>query len=114
MVEYPIEFRTRQKSRITEYFENGTNEKIISTENIQGFNDTNGLCLTNSNRVNYECENWHNIIKALNNEHYNQIHALNRAQLVDDALILAFDDYIDFDVALGVFTYLRHQTDYIP
>ena len=102
----------------THYFENGSNVKIISTQSIEGF-DVNGWFVFNKQqlnyyRVNYDFENWHNIIKVLNSENYQSIHVMNRAQLVDDALNFAFDGFINFDVALGVLTYLHHETDNLP
>lgn len=105
-------------TKITQYFEHGTNENIISTENIQGFNDAEWFLFNKQQlgyyRVNYDFENWHNLIRVLNGENYQQIHVLNRAQIVDDVMNFAIDGHVDFEVALGVLMYLRHETDYLP
>lgn len=65
-------------------------------------------------RVNYDPSNWNAIIEVLNSDNFEQIHRLNRAQLVDDALNLAADGYLDYSIALGVLSYLSRETDYIP
>lgn len=65
-------------------------------------------------RVNYETSNWNRIIQVLNSPNYKQIHVLNRAQIVDDALTMAFDGYLNYEIALGVVSYLFQETDYIP
>lgn len=65
-------------------------------------------------RVNYEISNWNKIIAALNSPNFNQIHVLNRAQLIDDSLNLAADGYLNYKIALQVLSYLERETDYIP
>lgn len=103
---------------ITHYFEHGTSEKTISIADFPGFDGNNWFMFNkqqlNFYRVNYDVENWHNIIRVLNGESFHQIHVLNRAQLVDDALNFAIDGYIDFDIALGILAYLEHETEYLP
>lgn len=105
-------------TKVTQYFMLDTSEKIISTENIEGFNDTEWFVFNKQQlgfyRVNYDFENWHNLIKVLNSESYQQIHVLNRAQIVDDVMNFAIDGHLNFDVALGILMYLRHETDYLP
>lgn len=102
----------------THYFEHDTTEKIISTENIQGFDDDEWFVFNKQQlgyyRVNYDLENWQNIIAILNSEQYQQIHVLNRAQLVDDAMNFAIDGHIEFEVALNVLKYLQREVDYLP
>ena len=65
-------------------------------------------------RVNYDFENWHEIIKTLNSPNFNSINILNRAQILDDSITFAFDGNLDYDVALGLMQYLNRETDYIP
>lgn len=65
-------------------------------------------------RVNYDTSNWDALISVLNSNNFKQIHVLNRAQLVDDALNLAADGYLSYDVAFNVLNYLSRETDYIP
>lgn len=106
-------------TKITHYVKNGSsNEGVLSTANIEGFNDNAWFIFNKQQfgyyRVNYDAENWYNIIRVLNSDNYNHIHVLNRAQLVDDALNFAFDGFIDFDVALDIIAYLHRETDYLP
>ncbi|XP_015604740.1 aminopeptidase N [Cephus cinctus] len=65
-------------------------------------------------RVNYDKTNWKLITTYLNSESYNNIHVVNRAQLLDDAFNLARAGYIDYTIALDLTTYLAQETDYIP
>ncbi|XP_034664733.1 aminopeptidase N-like [Drosophila subobscura] len=65
-------------------------------------------------KVNYDRDNWELIIDTLNSEHYNKIHALNRAQLLDDSLNLAWGGYIGYDVALPLVKYLRRELESSP
>ena len=53
------------------------------------------------------------LIKVLNEDH-TQIHVINRAQLIDDALNLARAGLLDYQIALGVTSYLEKETEYIP
>lgn len=65
-------------------------------------------------RVNYDARNWQQLIRVLNSDNFNDIHVSNRAQLVDDALNLAADEYLDYETAFNVLSYLERETDYIP
>lgn len=65
-------------------------------------------------RVNYNIANWNALIKVLNSENFEQIHVLNRAQLIDDSLNFAADNLLDYDVPLGILSYLTRETDYVP
>jgi aminopeptidase N len=65
-------------------------------------------------RVNYDIANWQEIINVLNSPDFTKIHVLNRAQLVDDALTMAFDGYLSYDIAFGIVHYLFRETDYMP
>lgn len=97
----------------THYFDHHTLEKTISTDDEPVWFVFNKQQIGHY-RVNYDFKNWHSIIEVLNSGNYQQIHVLNRAQLVDDAMAFVQADLIDFDVATGVLMYLRHETDYIP
>ncbi|XP_037033807.1 putative aminopeptidase-2 [Bradysia coprophila] len=65
-------------------------------------------------RVNYDNENWQQLIRTLNSDNFKDIHVSNRAQLIDDALNLAADEYLDYNIAFGILSYLERETDYIP
>ncbi|KAG5680752.1 hypothetical protein PVAND_010239 [Polypedilum vanderplanki] len=102
----------------TDFFPDGQTEKTISTAGISGFDASQwyifNLQQLGYYRVNYDENNWRRIIEVLNSDDYTKIHVLNRAQLVDDALTLAFDGVISYDIALGVVSYLARETDYMP
>lgn len=66
-------------------------------------------------RVNYDTDNWYRIIKQLQEpKGFEVFDPKNRAQLVDDALNLAFSGYITYDIALNVTLYLVNEREYIP
>jgi aminopeptidase N len=65
-------------------------------------------------RVNYDLDNWNLLIGALHGPNYTDIHHLNRASLLDDALNLARGGHITDDVAMDVLFYLKQETDFIP
>ena len=70
-------------------------------------------CILGYYRVNYDTESWKLIIQALHVNPQN-IHVLNRAQLIDDALNLAKVGKLDYTVALDAVDYLHNEEDYIP
>lgn len=47
-------------------------------------------------------------------EHFETIHALNRAYLIDDAFSFAGNGWISFDVPIRLCDYLVQERDYIP
>lgn len=64
--------------------------------------------------MNYDVENWNKLAKYLNTDNFKNISSTNRAQLIDDALILAQAGYLRYNVALQIIIYLSKETDYIP
>lgn len=70
-------------------------------------------CLKGYYRVNYDYENWRLLIQQLYNK-YEDIHVLNRAQLVDDILHLAIDERLDFHLAFTLTNYLKNERDLLP
>ncbi|KAL7036535.1 hypothetical protein ACKWTF_008841 [Chironomus riparius] len=102
----------------TDYFVDGTSQKNISTAGISGFDGSQWFIFNIQQlgfyRVNYDESNWRKIISILNSDNYEQIHVLNRAQLVDDALTFAFDEVISYDIAFSVISYLERETNYLP
>lgn len=102
-------------TNFSDYFENGQANKMISYP--PGFNSSNWYIFNKQQigyyRVNYDTNNWKAIIDVLNSTDFTQIHVLNRAQLIDDAMNLAADGYLSYQIALGVLSYLSRETDYI-
>lgn len=64
-------------------------------------------------RVNYDTHNWNLLIEQLK-EDPQKIHVLNRAQLIDDAFALAYNDTISYDIPLRLGEYLKDETEPIP
>ncbi|KAK4883355.1 hypothetical protein RN001_006674 [Aquatica leii] len=64
-------------------------------------------------RVNYDETNWNLIIQTLMTNHLN-IHVLNRAQLIDDSLNLAKTNYLSYDIAIKLVSYINREKDPIP
>ncbi|CAH1647271.1 unnamed protein product [Spodoptera littoralis] len=66
-------------------------------------------------RVNYDLQNWKLVIKVLKDPaRFQEIHIINRAQLVDDAMNLALTGRLDYRTALDVTSYLAHERSYVP
>ncbi|KAJ0178640.1 hypothetical protein K1T71_005415 [Dendrolimus kikuchii] len=66
-------------------------------------------------RVNYDHHNWQLLIKVLKDPgHFQNIHIINRAQMVDDAMNLALTGRLDYGTALDVTSYLSHERSYVP
>ncbi len=65
-------------------------------------------------RVNYDNELWNLIIEQLNGPQYQQIHLLNRGQLIDDSFHISRSGRITPDIPLDIMNYLERETDHIP
>ena len=65
-------------------------------------------------KVQYDQKNWELLITQLSGTQYNKIDTMNRAQLIDDVLDLAWTGDQDYSVALRLVDYLKHETEYIP
>ncbi|XP_057326990.1 aminopeptidase N-like [Microplitis mediator] len=65
-------------------------------------------------RVNYDEENWKLIIQYLKLNDYHKIHVLNRAQLIDDAFVLAEFGYLNYSIAFDLARYISLETEYVP
>jgi aminopeptidase N len=106
-----------ENTKFTHYFENDQGP----TKNFSypdGFDSAKWFVFNKQQlgfyRVNYDFNNWHELIRILNSDNFKQIHVLNRAQLIDDSLNLAADGYLSYEVAFGILSYLSRETDYIP
>ncbi len=67
--------------------------------------------LTSYYRVQYDQSNYDLLIAEVNSENYKNIHVLNRAQLLDDAINLSKARYIDINIAFGFLNSLRNEID---
>ncbi|EDW60256.1 aminopeptidase Ey [Drosophila virilis] len=66
-------------------------------------------------RVNYDERNWRMIIDTLNSDdHFRDIHVLNRAQLVDDLLALASTKHQSYELAFRMLEYLPRERELLP
>jgi hypothetical protein len=64
-------------------------------------------------RVNYDTNNWNELIKQLNNDHQ-VINNINRAELLDDSFNLGRADLIDQTIFLNVSSYLVNEQNPLP
>ncbi|XP_025262248.1 aminopeptidase N-like [Camponotus floridanus] len=64
-------------------------------------------------RVYYDTENWRKIGRYLNSKEYENIHVLNRAQIIDDAFHFAVEKELEFSVFWKIAQYLSNERDYI-
>ncbi|XP_014255315.1 aminopeptidase N-like [Cimex lectularius] len=93
-------------------------ENSIVIDNLKA--DPNHWVLFNINqtgfyRVNYDEKNWEMITAQLKNpSRFKKIGELNRAQILDDSLHLAYAGVINYSVALNITTYLSEETSYLP
>lgn len=65
-------------------------------------------------RVNYEEGNWKNISEALQKADHDNIHVMNRAQIVDDLFNLARAGIVKYDMAIDIIRYIKKEKNYIP
>uniref|UniRef100_A0A182VV47 Aminopeptidase n=1 Tax=Anopheles minimus TaxID=112268 RepID=A0A182VV47_9DIPT len=65
-------------------------------------------------KVKYDKTNYRLIIAQLNGAKYHEIGLLNRAQLIDDAMDLAWTGQQNYGIAFAMINYLRQETEYIP
>lgn len=66
-------------------------------------------------RVNYDTQNWDYIIDFLNNGDFNDIHQINRAQLLSDSYALAEAGVLSsYDIPERLAEYLPNETEYVP
>lgn len=65
-------------------------------------------------KVNYDERNWKMLIETLTNGDFDRIHVINRAQLIDDALYLAWTGEQDYEIAMRLIEYLKREREYLP
>ncbi|XP_022215178.2 aminopeptidase N [Drosophila obscura] len=65
-------------------------------------------------KVNYDAHNWKLLIETLTGGDFERIHVINRAQLIDDALYLAWTGEQDYEIAMRLIEYLQREREYLP
>lgn len=65
-------------------------------------------------KIKYDRRNYKLIVKALNSENFKEIHTINRAQLIDDAMDLAWTGEQSYGIAFSMINYLKQEDEYIP
>ncbi|XP_066184231.1 aminopeptidase N [Sylvia atricapilla] len=71
------------------------------------------LNVTGYFRVNYNQENWDQLINQLSTDH-TVFPVINRAQIIDDAFNLARAKYVNVTLALDTTRFLGQETEYMP
>ncbi|MPC46831.1 Aminopeptidase N [Portunus trituberculatus] len=64
-------------------------------------------------RVNYDEANWKLLARQLKENHH-VIHAINRAQIIDDAFNLARAGRLSYEMVLDLISYLSQEKEYVP
>lgn len=64
--------------------------------------------------MNYDENNWRLIANHLKNSNLEDIHVLNRAQLLDDAFNLARSGRLSYNILFELLEYIAQETDYVP
>lgn len=65
--------------------------------------------------MNYDTNNWNYLIYTLRFEdNFGGIPEINRAQIIDDLLILARANYVEYDIAFRATKYLIKEKNHLP
>lgn len=64
--------------------------------------------------MNYDATNWKLIANHLKDINFEDIHVLNRAQLLDDAFNLARSGQLSYGILLELLEHITQETDYVP
>ncbi|XP_014370444.2 aminopeptidase N [Papilio machaon] len=93
-------------------------ERSIAVKNITVSDDDwfiANIQQTGFYRVNYDRHNWKLLVNILNDKNrFQEIHPINRAQIIDDAMNLALAGHLDYRTALDITSYLKHERSYVP
>lgn len=96
---------SEDKQQTTKEIENLPDKKNWVIFNIQ---------LAGLYKIKYDKHNYKLIVKALNGPEFKDIHIINRAQLIGDAMDLAWTGEQDYGIALAMISYLKQEDEYIP
>lgn len=101
----PLVWMTSQNISIKNHSFNGFTENDWIIFNIQQ---------TGYFRVNYDEELWHLIAEKLSSDTFEDIHVINRAQIIDDVLNLARGEFITYEIVFKILEYLDGEQDFLP
>uniref|UniRef100_A0A8C3RG10 Aminopeptidase n=1 Tax=Cyanoderma ruficeps TaxID=181631 RepID=A0A8C3RG10_9PASS len=109
----PITWMTGSSNRNSTYWLT----KVTDTNNDFKVNSPDWLLLnlnvTGYFRVNYNQENWDQLLKQLDTDH-KVFPVINRAQIIDDAFNLARAKYVNVTLALDTTRFLGQEREYMP
>lgn len=112
----PITYKTQNDNSIKTAWMKAEGEIILPDLRVSG----NEWLLVNIEqrgyyRVNYDHKNWQLLTRQLwDRQGYLNFSTANRAQMLDDSLNLAAAGYLEYDIALNVTQYLKHEKEYVP
>ncbi|KAH8310081.1 hypothetical protein KR067_001764 [Drosophila pandora] len=72
-------------------------------------NQFSTLCI-----INYDTQNWNLLTKTLTTGSLENFNKMNRAQLINDVLYLAWIGEQDYETAFGLVDYLQREIEYLP
>lgn len=117
----PINFATKsnpefEDTKVTNIYPKNQDLFMINAPSEHGDNDWYIFNLQQLGyyRVNYEKKNWDALNNVLNSDDFEIIHILNRAQLIDDAMNLANENYVENELVIQLISYLNRETAYTP
>ncbi|XP_075553752.1 aminopeptidase N-like [Dermacentor variabilis] len=96
-----IEWLNKREGKLKRKVEGGNKWLIINIQRVGYY------------RVNYDVFNWR-LLQSQLRDSPEAIHVLNRAQLIDDALDLAKNGHLPYEVALEFLDLVRPEDDYMP
>lgn len=93
--------------------------KMAETKKLENLPDKDNWVIFNIQlaglyKIKYDRRNYKLIVKTLNSDNFKQIHTINRAQLIDDAMDLAWTGEQDYGIAFAMINYLHKEDEYIP
>lgn len=96
-----------------------TEENVPESKTIQNLPDKDHWVIFNIQlaglyKVKYDWHNYKLIVKTLNSDSFTKIDPINRAQLIDDAMDLAWTGQQNYGIAFSMINYLRQEHEYIP
>lgn len=110
-----MDFETTTTKDWLECDESGKS-KTLRLENLADKNEwiLFNIQLSGVYRVMYDTANWNLLNQTLNSKDFTSIHVMNRAQLIDDVIWLAWSGYHEYDITFDLLDYMIQEREYLP
>ncbi|XP_073836599.1 aminopeptidase N-like [Musca autumnalis] len=92
------------------------NSKNLTLENVVAPNDwiLFNIQMVGVYRVTYDKENWRLLAAALNSDHFEKIHVMNRMQIVEDIKTMSWAGDQSYDIYFEIMEYLHREREHWP